>query len=125
MIFLRNGASYNDRRDECFMIRDTTINKIIKFNSDRDWGKFHTPENLSKSILIEAAELLENFQWGNEFDVDNIKEELADVLMYSIMLAIKLDLSIDEIILQKLKKNEEKYSVENAKGNSKKYTEFL
>lgn len=106
------------------MIKDSTIDKILKFNEDRDWDQFHNPENLSKSIVIEAAELLENFQWNNSFDLQNIKEEIADVFMYSIMLAHKLDIDVDEIILDKITKNEAKYSVKNSKGNSKKYTEF-
>lgn len=107
------------------MIKEATISKIMQFNKERDWEQFHSPENLSKSIVIESAELLENFQWGSNYNIDNIKEELADVLMYSIMLAHNLDIDIDEIIINKLKENEEKYRIEDARGNSKKYTEFL
>lgn len=107
------------------MINGTTISKILEFNRERDWEQFHSPENLSKSIVIEAAELLENFQWGRDFDIDNVKEEIADVMMYTIMLAEKLDINIEKAILNKLQKNNDKYSVEKSKGNSKKYTEFL
>ena len=106
------------------MIKKSTINKIIQFNSDREWDQFHSPENLSKSIVIESAELLENFQWGSKINMENIEEELADVFMYSIMLANKLEIDIDDVILKKIEKNEMKYSIEDAKGNSKKYTEF-
>ena len=63
---------------------DKTIAELIKFQKERDWKKFHTPENLAKSISIEAAELLEHFQWGKEYDVDEVSEELADVLIYCI-----------------------------------------
>lgn len=107
------------------MINGTTISKILEFNRERDWEQFHSPENLSKSIVIEAAELLENFQWGRDFDIDNVKEEIADVMMYTIMSAEKLDINIENAILNKLQKNNDKYSVEKSKGNSKKYTEFL
>ncbi|MBQ6219526.1 MAG: nucleotide pyrophosphohydrolase [Methanosphaera sp.] len=98
--------------------------KIIEFRDKRDWKQFHTPENLSKSIIIEAAELLEHFQWDNQFDVNEVKEELADVLIYSILMAIELNLDINEIILEKIKKNDEKYPVNKSKGNSLKYTEL-
>lgn len=98
--------------------------EIIKFQKDRDWKKFHTPENLAKSISIEAAELLEHFQWGKEYDIDEVAEELADVLIYCIYMANALDLDIKEIILNKMEKNAIKYPVEKSKGNATKYTEF-
>lgn len=106
------------------MINKSTVEKIISFNKDRDWDQFHSPENLSKSIVIEAAELLENFQWDDNIKMDKVEEELADVFMYAFMLANKLDIDVEKIILQKLEKNGQKYSIENSKGNSKKYTEF-
>ena len=98
--------------------------ELIKFQKDRDWRKFHTPENLAKSISIESAELLEHFQWGKEYDVDEVSEELADVLIYCIYMVDALDLDIKEIILNKIEKNAVKYPVDKSRGNSKKYTEF-
>ena len=98
--------------------------EIIEFQKERDWKKFHTPENLAKSISIEAAELLEHFQWGKEYNIDEVAEELADVLIYCIYMADALDLDIKEIILDKMEKNAIKYPIDKAKGNAKKYTEF-
>lgn len=83
--------------------------EIIKFQSERDWKKFHTPENLAKSISIEAAELLEHFQWGKEYDIGEVADELADVLNYCILMADALDLDIEEIVLNKMEKNAVKY----------------
>jgi len=100
------------------------IEKILLFRDERNWKQFHSPENLSKSIAIEAAELLENFQWSNDFDRDRVSEELADVMIYSIMMADSMKVDIIKIIEEKLKKNSIKYPIEKAKGNSKKYTEF-
>lgn len=98
---------------------------IEKFNIERDWDQFHSPSNLAKSICIEASELLECFQWNNdEYNIDNVKEELADVLNYCIQLATVLDLDIKEIILEKLKKTEQKYPVEKCKGKSTKYNKL-
>lgn len=98
---------------------------IEKFNKERDWDQFHSPSNLAKSICIEASELLECFQWNNdEYNIDNVKEELADVLNYCIQLATVLDLDIKEIILEKLKKTEQKYPVEKCKGKSTKYNKL-
>ena len=98
--------------------------EIIKFQKERDWKKFHTPENLAKSISIEAAELLEHFQWGKEYNIDDVAEELADVLIYCMYMADSLDLDIKEIILNKMEKNAIKYPVDKSKGNATKYTEF-
>ncbi|WP_458455848.1 nucleotide pyrophosphohydrolase [Methanobrevibacter sp.] len=98
--------------------------KLLDFQRQRDWKKFHTPENLAKSISIEAAELLEHFQWGKEYDVSDVAEELADVLIYCIYMADAMDLDINEIILSKMEKNAIKYPVDKSKGNAKKYTEF-
>ena len=98
--------------------------ELKKFQTEREWKKFHTPENLAKSISIEAAELLEHFQWGKEIDVDGVEEELADVLIYCIYMADAMDFDIKEIILDKIKKNAVKYPVDKSKGNSLKYTEF-
>lgn len=103
---------------------DELKSELIKFQKERDWKKFHTPENLAKSISIEAAELLEHFQWGKEYNIDEVSEELADILIYCMYMADSLDLDIKEIIYDKMKKNAIKYPVDKAKGNSKKYTEF-
>jgi NTP pyrophosphatase (non-canonical NTP hydrolase) len=105
------------------------IEKIINFRDERNWDQFHNPKDLAISISLEAAELLETFQWsGADLEksnkLDNMKEELADVLIYSILLAEKLNLDISEIIEHKLKKNGEKYQKDKAYGTSKKYTEL-
>lgn len=102
-----------------------TIERIRKFTEDRDWDQFHSPSNLSKSIVIEAAELLECFQWNNDnYDLQHVKEELADVLVYSQNLLDKLGLDADEIVNMKMDQNEAKYPVDKAKGSSKKYSEL-
>lgn len=98
------------------------IDRINKFNKDRDWDKFHSPVNLTKSITLEAAELLEEFQWNDDnFSLDNVAEELADVMIYCIQMTEKLELDIDKIIMDKIDKNEEKYPVNLFKGSSRKY----
>ena len=102
-----------------------TIDRIRKFSEERDWDQFHGPANLAKSIVIEAAELLECFQWSDiEFDIQHVKEELADVIVYSQNLLDKLGLDADEIVNMKMDQNEAKYPVEKAKGNSAKYTDL-
>jgi mazG nucleotide pyrophosphohydrolase len=99
-----------------------TIDRIRKFTDDREWNQFHSPANLAKSIIIEAAELLECFQWSDEeYDLQHIKEELADVIIYSQDLLDKLGLDVDEIVNMKMTMNEAKYPVEKAKGNAVKY----
>ena len=99
--------------------------RIDKFNKDRDWDKFHTPVNLSKSILIEAAELLECFQWDNDkFNLEDAKDELADVLNYCLQLSQVLKLDPVDIVNKKIDKNELKYPVSKAKGVSTKYNKF-
>ena len=97
---------------------------IDEFNKARDWSKFHTPENLAKSISIEAGELLECFQWNNEYDREELIEELADVQAYCIILAEKIGVDLEQIVLDKYKKNEEKYPVQKAKGVSTKYSKL-
>lgn len=103
---------------------DELKSELITFQKERDWKKFHTPENLAKSISIEAAELLEHFQWGKEYDENEVADELADVLIYCIYMADALDFDIKEIIQNKMAKNALKYPVDKSKGNAKKYTEF-
>ena len=98
--------------------------ELMEFQKERDWKKFHTPENLAKSISIEAAELLEHFQWGKEYDSQDVAEELADVLIYCIYMADAMEFDIKEIISDKIKKNAVKYPVLKSKGNAKKYTEL-
>ena len=106
-------------------MKEETLKRIRDFTSDRDWDQFHSPANLAKSIVIEAGELLECFQWDEEnFDEEHVKEELADVLVYCRNLLDKLGLDEDEIINAKMAKNEAKYPVDKAKGNNKKYTEL-
>ncbi|MCQ2515463.1 MAG: nucleotide pyrophosphohydrolase [Saccharofermentans sp.] len=102
-----------------------TINRIRKFTEDRDWDQFHSPANLAKSIVIESAELLECFQWSDDkYDIQQVKEELADVLVYTQNLLDKLGLDADAIVNMKMNQNEAKYPVDKAKGNSAKYTEL-
>lgn len=99
--------------------------EIDAFAEERDWGKFHSPANLAKSISIEANELLECFQWNDEnFSVDQVKEELADVLNYAIRMASVMDLDIKSIVLEKIKKNANKYPIDKAKGKADKYTKL-
>lgn len=103
-------------------MKEETLQRIRKFTSDRDWDQFHSPANLAKSIVIEAAELLECFQWDEEqYDLEAVKEELADVLVYSQNLLDKLGFDADEIINAKMAKNEAKYPIEKAKGKNTKY----
>jgi len=101
------------------------INIIRKFNIERDWDQFHSPENLAKSISIEAGELLECFQWNSEnYNKDDVCEELADVFTYCIMMADKLGVKPEEIILKKLEKTKKKYPVEKSRGVSTKYNKL-
>ncbi len=98
----------------------------MKFRDERDWEQFHNSKDLALALSIESSELLELFLWKNneDFKLDKLKEELADVLMYAFLLADKHDLNINDIILDKIKKNEEKYPVDKSKGNSTKYNEL-
>ena len=98
-------------------MKQETIDRIRKFTEDRDWDQFHSPANLAKSIVIEAAELLECFQWSDEeYDLQHVKEELADVMVYSQNRLDKFGLDADE--------NEAKYPVEKAKGSAAKYDQL-
>ena len=103
---------------------ENVIKEIKKFNEERDWDQFHSPSNLAKSICIEAGELLECFQWNDNYNKEDVCEELADVMNYCILLVDKLNVDIKEVILNKLEKSKEKYPVDKAKGNSKKYSEL-
>ena len=111
------------------MLRDETIRRVLKVRDDRDWRQFHTPKDLAISMSLEAAELLEIFQWsGTDLECrdkqDKIREELADVLSYCILMADVCGLDLDEIMNEKISKNEAKYPVEKARGSAAKYTEL-
>lgn len=99
---------------------------LITFRNDRDWEQFHNPKDLSIALSIEANELLELFLWKRpeDADIDKVKEELADVFAYAILIAKKYDLDIEKIVLEKIKKNAEKYPVEKSKGKSDKYNQL-
>ena len=111
------------------MISNETVEIVKSFRDQRAWSQFHNPKDLAISLNLEASELLEIFQWSGtdlvcDDKLDKIKEELADVLCYSILMADRCGLDMDEIIRDKMKKNAEKYPVEAAFGNKEKYTEF-
>ena len=101
-----------------------TIERIRKFSSDRNWDQFHTPANIAKSIAIEAGELLECYQWSEQADLEHVKQELADVIVYCQNMLDALGLDEDEIVNAKMDLNEQKYPVDKAYGSNKKYTEF-
>lgn len=106
-----------------------TINQVLKFRDDRNWKQFHNPKDLAISISLEAAELLEVFQWSADDVIcenkkDKIREELADVLNYCILMADVCGLDMDEIVQEKIKRNNAKYPVEKAKDSAKKYDEL-
>ncbi len=104
---------------------DVLRERIDKFNKDRDWDQFHSPANLAKSISIEANELLECFQWNDEnYEIEEVKEELADVINYCLQMANKLNLDVIDIVNKKMDETEKKYPVEKAKGVSTKYNKL-
>lgn len=108
--------------DKCYNHNMEEVSKaVVDFTRERDWDQFHSPENLAKSIAIESGELLECFQWGQEFDKKEVCKELADVVNYSILLADKLGVKLEDIVMEKLEENRKKYPVEKAKGRSTKY----
>lgn len=111
------------------MISKETVEIVKKFRDDRNWRQFHNPKDLAISLSLEASELLEIFQWSADDlecinKIDMVKEELADVLSYAILLADRYGLDLDEIIQAKMQKNVEKYPVEKAAGVSTKYTDL-
>ena len=111
------------------MPRDETIRRVLRFRDERNWRQFHTPKDLAISMSLEAAELLEVFQWsGTDLECrekrEKIREELADVLSYCISLADVCGLDLDQILNEKITKNEAKYPVEKAYGRADKYTEL-
>lgn len=99
---------------------------IVKFTQERDWDQFHNGKDLALALSIEAAELNEAFLWkdAKDVNVDKVKEELADIFNYAILIADKYDLDIKQIVLDKIKRNSEKYPVEKAYGSAKKYNEL-
>ncbi len=110
-------------------MKQETIDQILKFRDDRDWKQFHNPKDLAISISLEAAELLEIFQWSGadistEGKMEKIEEELADVVNYCVLMADACNLDLDEIVLKKIARNNEKYPVEKAKGKSDKYNQL-
>lgn len=110
-------------------ISKETVNEVLKFRDDRDWKQFHDPKDLAISISLEASELLEIFQWSRDDvycldKIDQIKEELADVINYCILMADACNLDLDKIITDKIKLNAAKYPVDKAKGTSTKYNEL-
>lgn len=105
-------------------MKKKTLERVRHFTSDRDWDKYHTPANLAKTIIIEAGELLECFQWNEDYDITKVREELADVIVNCQNLADKLGLDVDEIVNSKMEQNEKKYPIEKFKGKAKKYTEL-
>lgn len=98
--------------------------ELERFVAERDWAQFHSPVNLSKSIVIEAAELLECFQWDTDADPNSVREELADVLTYCHLLAIRMGLDPDQIVLDKLDVTRAKYPVDQSRGRSTKYDQL-
>ena len=100
---------------------DILMQRIDKFNKDRDWDQFHSPVNLAKSISIEANELLECYQWNDNADLEDVKEELADVMNYCLQMSMVLGLDPIDIMNKKMDKTEKKYPVDKAKGVSTKY----
>jgi dCTP diphosphatase len=101
------------------------LDKLIQFRDDRNWKQFHSPENLAKSISIEANELLENYQWGDEHaDIKNIKEEVADIFGYLLLFCNELNIDLVKETNNKIDKNNKKYPKDKAFGTSKKYTKL-
>ena len=117
-----SGRARAERADTVAIVTSERVRQaLVEFVRERDWDQFHTPANLAKSISIEAGELLECFQWGDEGDDARVREELADVMTYCMLLAMRLGVELDEIVVEKLAVTAEKYPVERAKGRSAKY----
>lgn len=133
---LKRKVRENTNKGEAFYIFKYSIQfmndikllteKLIEFRNARDWEQFHNPKDLALAISIEAGELLENFLWKSSEDAnkEKVKEELADIFAFAFLLADKYKLDVKEIVLEKIKRNGEKYPVEKSKGTAKKYTEL-
>jgi NTP pyrophosphatase (non-canonical NTP hydrolase) len=105
------------------------IKEILKFRDERNWKQFHNPKDLAISLTLEASELLENFQWQTSEEAvdkhfENIKDELADVLIYSILMAEKLNIDLNDVVIKKIEKNSKKYPIDMARNSKKKYTKL-
>ena len=105
------------------------IQKVVKFRDSRNWKQFHNPKDLAISLSIEASELLENFQWKTSdesvaVNFQKIQDELADVLIYALLLSNELNVNLEQAVIDKIKKNGEKYPIEKAYGSNKKYNEL-
>lgn len=102
------------------------IEALLKFRNERDWEQFHNPKDLALAINVEAGELIELYLWKNpdEANKEKVKEELADIFAYAYLLADKYKFNIKDIVMEKIKKNGEKYPVDKSKGNAKKYNEL-
>ncbi|WP_295625963.1 nucleotide pyrophosphohydrolase [uncultured Nitrosomonas sp.] len=109
----------------CSDIKEIT-QALLKFRDERDWAQFHNAKDLALALNIEAGELLEAFLWksSEQADIDKVREELADVIAFALLLAEKYDLDLKQIVLQKIEQNALKYPLEKAKGSAKKYTEL-
>lgn len=103
---------------------ESVISALRAFVAEREWGQFHSPENLAKSVAIEAGELLECFQWGAEPAPDRVEAELADVLTYCLLLADRLGVDPNEIVLTKLSATKLKYPVEKSRGRAAKHDQL-
>lgn len=104
---------------------DAIIKELINFRDERNWKQFHEPKNLAKSIMIEAAELLENYQWENQKEeLDNVKDELADIMSYCLLLCEEYNFDVKDIMMDKIKKNKKKYPVNKAYGKALKYNKL-
>ena len=113
---------------------DDITKEIIKFRDERDWEKFHNIKDLSIGLSIEASELLENFLWKTNEEIDNclldndfkkrIQEELADIMIFYLLISNKLNINLEKVIRDKLKINSNKYPVDKSRGNAKKYTDL-
>ena len=99
---------------------------LVQFRDERDWEQFHNPKDLAIALNIEAGELLENFLWKQpqDADINKVKEELADVLAYALLIAKHYNLNVEDIVLDKIAQNALKYPADKAKGSAKKYTEL-
>ncbi|WP_235735340.1 nucleotide pyrophosphohydrolase [Nocardioides alcanivorans] len=106
------------------MASDGVLDALRQFMAERDWTQFHSPANLAKSISIEAGELLECFQWSEDGDPRRVQEELADVLTYCFLLADRLGLDADAIVMDKLETTRSKYPADKARGRSTKYDQL-
>lgn len=115
------------KRDNCAKTQsEVIINELIKFRDERDWEQFHNPKDLAIALNIESSELLESFLWKSDKDanIEKVQEELADVIAYAYLIADKYKFNIEELVLNKIEQNADKYPVDKAKGSAKKYDEL-